>query len=141
MIVPAHEMPRTEDIVDPSDIPVPDPVLHDKNNTLPLREGESIITKDSPDSTGWYVAEIFKVLPTKIIVKYFSTPTPQMENHKGASPEVIRSGSNKLTSTAPGSSGPALMLEKERLTHHSPTTQTSGSGQAHSLTRNWAPRY
>jgi hypothetical protein len=90
MIVPAPEMPRAEDIVDPSDIPVPDQVLHDKNNTLPLREGELIITKDSPDSTGWYVAEIFKVLPTKIVVKYFATPTPPVENHKGASPEVIK---------------------------------------------------
>ena len=75
MIVPALEMPRAEDIVDPSDIPVPDPVLHDNNDILPLREGEFIITKDSPDSTDWYVAEIFKVLPTKIIVKYFANTT------------------------------------------------------------------
>ena len=90
MIVPAPEMPRAEDIVDPSDIPVPDPVLHDENNTLPLREGEIIITKDSHDSTEWYVAEIFKVLPTKIIVKYFATPTPQVENLEGASPEDIK---------------------------------------------------
>jgi len=66
-------MPRAEDTVDPSDIPVPDPVLHDKNNTIPIREGEIIITKDSPGATDWYVAEIFKVLPTKIIVKYFAT--------------------------------------------------------------------
>ena len=76
MIAPAHEMPRTEDIVDPSKIPVPDPILHNKDNTLPLKEGEIVITKDPPDSTEWYVAEIFKVLPNKIVVKYFSTPTP-----------------------------------------------------------------
>ena len=54
MVVPAYEMPRAENIVDPSDIPVPDPVLHDNNNTLPLREGEFVITtKDPPDSTDW----------------------------------------------------------------------------------------
>ena len=38
MIVPAQEMPRTEDIVDPSEIPVPDPILHNKDNTLPSRK-------------------------------------------------------------------------------------------------------
>ena len=90
MIVPAHEMPSAEDIVDPSEIPVPDPILHDKDNTLPLKEGEIVITKDSPDSTEWYVAEIFKVLPDKIVVKYFSTPTPQVKDPEGASPETIR---------------------------------------------------
>ena len=35
MIVPAHEMPRTEDIVDPSEIPVPGPILHNKGNIFP----------------------------------------------------------------------------------------------------------
>ena len=39
MIVPAHEMPRAEDITDPSDIPMPDPILHDDKNTPPLKEG------------------------------------------------------------------------------------------------------
>ena len=68
MIVPAHEMPRAEDTTDPSEIPTPDPILHDIQNALPLKEGELIITKDHPSSTEWFVAEIYKVLPNQITV-------------------------------------------------------------------------
>jgi transposase InsO family protein len=80
MIVPANQMPKTEDLKDPADVPEPEPVLHDPNTTLPLKEGELVITKDSPDSTDWYVAEVYKVLPDYVQVKYFSTRTPALED-------------------------------------------------------------
>ena len=74
-------MPNAEDISDPADIPKPDPQLHDKQNPLPLREGELIICKDDPSSTEWYVAGVWKVLPDKIEVKYLLTRTPNLENY------------------------------------------------------------
>lgn len=81
MIVPAWDMPKAEDIVDPTDVPVPDPAMHDTGTLVPPREGEMVITKDHPTSTDWYVAEIWKVLPDSIRVKYLSTRTPPVDNY------------------------------------------------------------
>jgi hypothetical protein len=55
--------------------------MFDPNNFEPLREGEIIITKDHPTSTDWYVAEVWKVLPDSIQVKYLSTRTPPADNY------------------------------------------------------------
>ena len=74
MIVPANQMPKAENLIDPADVPEPEPVLHDPNSALPLKEGGLVLTKDPPDSTtGWCVAGVYKVLPGHIQVKYFST--------------------------------------------------------------------
>ena len=82
MIVPACDMPKTEDIRDPADAPKPKPRIYDAlAHNDPLREGEYIICKDSPSSKDWYLAEVWKVLPDKIEVKYFSTRTPALENY------------------------------------------------------------
>ena len=89
MIVPAREMPKPEDITDPSDLPSPNPAMHDPENVLPLTEGELIITRDDPTSTEWYVAEIHRVLPDKIVVKYFSTRTPSLDDYSGQTQEAI----------------------------------------------------
>ena len=82
MIVPAKEMPRTEDIRDPADAPPPKPRRHNPSrHDDPLREGEYVICKDSPNSTDWYVAEVWKILPERIDVKYLSTCTPALEDY------------------------------------------------------------
>ena len=81
MIVPEKEMPKTEDIIDPSDIPEAKPCLYKAGKDDTLREGEIIACRDSPDSQDWYLAEVWKVLPEKIEVKYFSTATPPLEGH------------------------------------------------------------
>jgi hypothetical protein len=82
-------MPKPEDITDPSDLPSPNPAMHDPENVLPLTEGELIITRDDPTSTEWYVAEIHRVLPDKIVVKYFSTRTPSLDDYSGQTQEAI----------------------------------------------------
>ena len=90
MIVPAAIMPKAEDIRDPADIPKPDPQPHDDQNPLPLREGELIICKDDPSSTEWYVAEVWKVLPDKVEVKYLSTRTPALEDYPNTTVDQVR---------------------------------------------------
>jgi len=90
MIVPAHEMPKPENITDPSDLPTPNPAMHDPDNILPLTEGELIITRDDPTSTEWYVAEIHKVMTDKIVLKYFSTRTPALDGHSEQTEDHIK---------------------------------------------------
>ena len=91
MIVPAADMPNLEDITDPSDAPTPDPTLSDPDKFLPLKEGEIVITKDHPSSEDWYVAEIWKVLPDSVQVKYLSTRTPPVDDYANKSTDQRKS--------------------------------------------------
>ena len=68
----------------------PDPQPHDDQNPLPLREGELIICKDDPSSTEWYVAEVWKVLPNKVEVKYLSTRIPALEDYPNKTVDQVR---------------------------------------------------
>ena len=129
MIVPAAIMPKAEDIRDPADIPKPDPQLHDKQNPLLLREGELIICKDDPISTGWYVTEVWKVLPGKIEVKYLSTRTPNLENYPDKTVDQVKPDSNKHTSGEPGSLVVAKIMERVPQNPPFQTTLICGSGQ------------
>ena len=87
MIVPANEMPKVDDIRDPADAPQPNPRLHKANDhSNPLKEGELIICRGAPSDKDWYLAEVWKVLPQQIEVKYFSTCTPPLEAYTTKSP-------------------------------------------------------
>jgi len=90
MIVPATDMPKDLDY-DPAQSDKLKPHLNDPNGTsVPLVEGELVICKDDKDAEDWYVAEIYKVLPTKVQVKYFTTPLEPLEDHSTRSPEKIK---------------------------------------------------
>ncbi len=47
----------------------------------PLWEGEVVILKDGSEAEDWYCAEIFKVLPTHVVVHYYTTITPSLVNY------------------------------------------------------------
>ena len=51
----------------------------------PLWEGEVVILKDGSEAKDWYCAEIFKILPTHVIVHYYTTMTPSLENYSSVS--------------------------------------------------------
>jgi hypothetical protein len=48
------------------------------------REGELVITKDS-STEGWFLSEVLRVLPNLVEVRYFTTPTPALENYEHCS--------------------------------------------------------
>lgn len=58
------------------------PVLH-KKGQLP-KEGELIITKDE-NGSGWYLSEVLRVLPDFLEVRYFTTPTPPLDQYEQSS--------------------------------------------------------
>jgi hypothetical protein len=48
------------------------------------REGELVVTKDS-STEGWFLSEVLRVLPNLVEVRYFTTPTPALENYEHCS--------------------------------------------------------
>ena len=58
------------------------PSLH-VNGEVP-REGELVVIKDS-STEGWFLSEVLRVLPNLVEVRYFTTPTPALENHEHCS--------------------------------------------------------
>jgi hypothetical protein len=50
-----------------------------------LWEGEAVILKDGSEAKDWYCAEILKILPTHVIVHYYTTITPSLVNHSSVS--------------------------------------------------------
>ena len=48
------------------------------------REGELVVIKDS-STEGWFLSEVLRVLPNLIEVRYFTTPTPALENYEHCS--------------------------------------------------------
>ncbi len=53
-------------------------------------EGEYVITKDSPNSPDWYLAQIEEVLVDRIKISYHTTSTPALPNYVTASPASRR---------------------------------------------------
>ncbi len=51
----------------------------------PLRENEFVIFKDGAEAGDWYCAEITKVLPTHVIVHYYTTKMGPLANYANAS--------------------------------------------------------
>jgi hypothetical protein len=58
------------------------PSLHVKGE-IP-KEGELVIIKDS-SAKGWFLSEVLRVLPNLVEVRYFTTPTPPLENYERCS--------------------------------------------------------
>ena len=58
------------------------PSLH-INGEVP-REGELVVIKDS-STEGWFLSEVLRVLPNLVEVRYFTTPTPTLENYEHCS--------------------------------------------------------
>ncbi len=54
------------------------PSLHVKGETP--KEGELVVIKDS-STDGWFLSEVLRVLLNLIEVRYFTTPTPALENY------------------------------------------------------------
>jgi hypothetical protein len=57
------------------------PHKHRSLYATPLWEGEVVIVKDGLGADDWYCAQIIKVLPTHVIVHYYTTITPPLENY------------------------------------------------------------
>ena len=57
------------------------PHKHRSLIATPLREGEVILLKDGSDAIDWYCAQVLKVLPTHIVVHYYTTECPPQENY------------------------------------------------------------
>ena len=87
MLIPAADMPALlSKEVEPAEMTQEEKsTARHVLKTVPV-EGEMIITKDHPSSTDWYVAEVTKVLPEGITVRYFSTYTPPLDNYCNADP-------------------------------------------------------
>jgi hypothetical protein len=50
-----------------------------------MKEGEIVLPKDGNEAIDWYCAKVIKVLPTHILVHYYTTTAPAPENYAGAS--------------------------------------------------------
>ncbi len=61
------------------------PHVHRSLTASPMKEGEVVILKDGNEAVDWYCAKIIKVLPTHILVHYYTTTTPAPENYAVAS--------------------------------------------------------
>ncbi len=61
------------------------PHKHRSLVATPLREGELVLLKDENNAIDWYCPQILQVLPTHIIVHYYTTEPPPLENYSHAS--------------------------------------------------------
>jgi hypothetical protein len=60
------------------------PHKHRSLTATPLREGEIVLLKDGSVATDWYCAQVLKVLPTHIVVHYYTTQCPPHEDYAKA---------------------------------------------------------
>ena len=60
------------------------PHKHRSLTTTPLREGEIVLLKDGSVATDWYCAQVLKVLPTHVVVHYYTTQCPPQEDYAKA---------------------------------------------------------
>jgi hypothetical protein len=70
-----------ESIEDSSKIPH----MYRSLTASPIKEGEIVLLKDGNEAVDWYCAQVIKVLPTHILVQYYTTTTPAPENYAGTS--------------------------------------------------------
>ena len=64
-----------------------EPSLHDQS--IKLKEGEYVITKDTPNGKSWFVAQIHRVLEDKVRLHWMTTITPPPEGYQNAEPIQI----------------------------------------------------
>ena len=81
LVIPAKDFGSLdEDSFDPvTTETVATPSLHVKGG-IP-KEGELVVIKDS-STQGWLLSEVLRVLPNLVEVRYFTTPTPPLENYE-----------------------------------------------------------
>ena len=98
MIVPMKHMPEDPDTFDPTDTTggKADVSLYNKGDAN-LAVGELIICNDSPDEQGWFVAQVQRRKPNEIVVRYYHTPTPFLEEHDQETNERRLERLNKVT--------------------------------------------
>jgi hypothetical protein len=84
LVIPAKDFNGLDvDSFDPVVIEaVSPPSLHVKGETH--KEGELVVIKDS-STEGWFLSEVLRVLPNLVEVRYFTTPTPALENYEHCS--------------------------------------------------------
>jgi hypothetical protein len=84
LVIPAKDFGSLdEDSFDPVITEtVATPSLHVKGETP--KEGELVVIKDS-STQGWFFSEVLRVLPNLVEVRYFTTPTPPLENYERCS--------------------------------------------------------
>ncbi len=58
---------------DISEINVLAPQKHRSLTANPLKEGEIVILNDGSEAKDWYCAQLVKVLPTHLLVHYYTT--------------------------------------------------------------------
>ena len=61
------------------------PHMHRSLIASPMKEGEIVLLKDGNVATDWYCAQVVKVLPTHVLVHYYTTITPVLSNYSTAS--------------------------------------------------------
>ncbi len=99
------------------------PSLH-VNGEIP-RERELVVIKDS-STEGWFLSEVLRVLPNLVEVRYFTTPTPALENYEHCS---VQKRSVRSASTELGTSVSESMSEGRLTSHPIRTTRTCKSGK------------
>jgi hypothetical protein len=102
------------------------PSLHTKGD-IP-KEGELVVIKDS-STEGWFLSEVLRVLPNLVEVRYFTTPTPALEDYEHAQSKSDRNGSVRSASAARGMSVSASVSVERPTSRPIRTTKTCKSGK------------
>ena len=61
------------------------PHMHRCLIASPMKEGEMVLLKDGSEVTDWYCAQAVNVLPTHVLVHYYTTAAPALVNYPTAS--------------------------------------------------------
>jgi len=84
LVIPAKDFTDLEvDSFDPVVTEAVSPPSRHVVGELP-KEGELVVIKDST-TEGWFLSEVLRVLPNLVEVRYFTTPTPALENYEHCS--------------------------------------------------------
>ncbi len=81
MLIPARQVQFNPDLLERNQY---EPHVHRSRIATPLRENEFVILKDGAEAGDWYCAEIAKVLPTHVIVHYYTTEMGPLANYANA---------------------------------------------------------
>ena len=100
-----------------SEINVFAPQKHRSITANPLREGEIVILKDGSEAKDWYCAQLVKVLPTHVLVHYYTTASAPLEDYYKASSAERRNNISRAlflkTWCLNGGKGPATTTPPE----------------------------
>jgi hypothetical protein len=82
-----------------------------------LKEGEIVILKDENEAKDWYCAQLLKVLPTHVLVHYYTTTSAPLEDYYKPSPAERRNNISRTlflkTWCLNGGKGPATTTPPE----------------------------